>query len=56
MTNPDGSSYEGEFKNGKMEGQGVKSYSNGNKLTGKFKNNLEHGVGMFFNRKNGTET
>jgi len=30
-------------------------YANGNKFTGKFKNNLEHGIGAFFNKKNGTE-
>ena len=56
MTNPDGSSYEGEFKNGKMEGTGTKVYANGNTYTGTFKNNLEHGKGTVFNRKNQTET
>lgn len=40
MTYADGSSYEGEFINGKMEGNGTKNFVNGDAYTGKFKNNL----------------
>ena len=31
---PDQSRYEGEFKNGKIDGKGTKYYANGNKYIG----------------------
>lgn len=34
MNWPDGSKYEGEFKNGKMDGEGSKMFTNGNKYIG----------------------
>jgi hypothetical protein len=37
---PDGSKYVGEFENGKMNGQGIKTWANGDKFTGTWKNNL----------------
>jgi len=43
MTWTDGSKYEGQFVNGKMEGKGIKTWPNGNTYDGMFKNNLQHG-------------
>ena len=40
MTRPDQSKYEGEFKNGKMEGRGTKVWSSGNKFVGQWKNDV----------------
>lgn len=34
MTWPDQSKYEGEFKNGKIEGKGTKTFSNGDRYIG----------------------
>lgn len=34
MTWPDGNRYEGEFKQGKMDGDGTKIFANGNKYIG----------------------
>ena len=56
MTYGDGSEYDGNFKNGKMDGQGVKTFANGNVYTGKFKDNLQHGVGQLYNSKTGETT
>ena len=49
MTWPDQSRYEGEFVNGKMEGKGTKH-------EGLWKNDVQHGPGLFFNKKTGKET
>lgn len=53
MSWPDGSKYEGDFINGKMEGSGTKTFANGNKWTGAWKNNLQHGQGQAYNAKTG---
>lgn len=42
-TNSD--SYNGDFKNGVKEGQGVYTFINGDKYTGEWKGNLQHGIG-----------
>jgi hypothetical protein len=41
-----GMKYEGEWKNGKRDGQGNLTYSNGSKYTGGWKNNRMHGQGI----------
>lgn len=51
MTWPDQSRYEGEFKNGKMEGRGTKVWASGNKFVGNWKNDVQHGTGVFYNFK-----
>lgn len=42
---PDGSKYEGDFKNEKLEGQGTFFFVNGDKYTGNFKENYPDGQG-----------
>ena len=44
--------YEGECKNGKINGYGIYSYSNGKKYSGQFKNDKIEGLGIF-NYRNG---
>jgi hypothetical protein len=43
---PDGSKYEGSFRNGKFEGQGVFYFTNGDVYTGQFSNSYPHGAGV----------
>ena len=56
LTSDDGSVYEGQFKMGKMEGQGTKTFVNGDQFSGKFKDNLQHGIGQYFKSKTGQTT
>ena len=53
MVDDDGSTYEGDFKNGKMDGNGVKTWPSGNVYTGAFRNNLQHGPGKIYKAKTG---
>ena len=48
---PDGTLYQGTFVNGKMEGKGLMTYYNGNSYEGFWRNNLQHGKGIFYNAK-----
>ena len=51
LTFPDGSVYEGEFKNGKYQGYGVyikESKPKPAKYQGEWVNGLYHGKGIFF--------
>ncbi len=41
----DGSKYQGNFRNGKYDGQGVYTFTNGNKYVGEFKNGKSNGQG-----------
>lgn len=36
-----------------MDGQGAKTFANGDVYTGRFKDNLQHGVGQYFTNKTG---
>ena len=47
MTFPDGSMYEGEFKDGEYNGQGIMTFPDGNKYVGEFKDGKRHGQGTF---------
>jgi hypothetical protein len=51
---PDGSKYEGNFQNGKFEGQGSFWFANGDKYVGAFRENYPHGQGTRI-LKSGTE-
>jgi hypothetical protein len=52
---PDHSRYEGEFKSGKIEGQGKKEFTNGNKYVGDWKSDAMHGHGVWHDIKNQTK-
>lgn len=43
---PDGSRYEGDFQNGKPQGNGIFIYANGNWYRGEFHQGLRHGAGI----------
>lgn len=45
---PDGSKYEGQFRNGKFHGQGVFYFANGDKYEGEFAENYPDGQGTRF--------
>ncbi len=45
---PDGSKYEGQFRNGKPEGNGVFFYVNNDRYEGGFKGGLRHGSGTLY--------
>lgn len=45
MTWPDGSKYQGIFKNGMMEGKGKKTFANGNIYTGSWAEDKTEGEG-----------
>ena len=42
--------YEGDFRAGKMEGNGVMTYNDGSVYTGVFRNNKPHGKGKLVNK------
>eukprot|EP00891_Asterochloris_glomerata_P007097 jgi/Astpho2/7097/Aster-01926 len=44
---PAGGRYEGDFKEGKESGRGVKTWANGNKYDGEYKDGKKHGRGVF---------
>ena len=44
--------YEGDFSNGKLNGNGRSIYENGNYYVGQFSNNLRHGKGTIFYQNN----
>jgi hypothetical protein len=43
-------SYEGEFKNGELNGYGKLKYRNGSVYTGEFKNNMQYGLGTMIHK------
>lgn len=45
----DGKRYEGDFKNGKKDGEGTFEWANGNKYIGSWKNNKQNGIGVLYN-------
>jgi len=49
-TFPNGDFFEGHFRKGKMEGQGMLVSSRGDVYTGKFKNGFKHGKGKILYR------
>ena len=40
MTWPDQSRYDGDFKEGRIEGKGTKQFANGNRYVGEWKNDV----------------
>ena len=51
---PDLSTYEGDFEDGKMEGKGIRKYSNGNIYEGQFSEDKAHGEGTFYKASDNT--
>jgi len=43
---PDGTRYEGSFKNGEYDGHGVLTWPDGKRYEGNFKNGLRDGKGV----------
>ena len=54
MTWPDQSTYEGDFSRGKMEGQGKRTYANGNIYEGEWMQDKPHGAGKLFKKSDGS--
>lgn len=48
MLFPDGSSYEGKWMNGKMQGFGKYTWENGDYYEGNYHNGLKYGEGKMF--------
>ncbi len=48
MVWPDMTRYEGEFKNGRMDGYGIKQFYKGDRYVGSFKEDLYNGLGVWF--------
>ena len=55
MISPDGSFYEGEYKNGMKNGSGVITYPNGQVYVGTFENDKKHGLGTLFDLDKNTK-
>ena len=51
----DGRKYEGDFCQGKREGNGTLIMPNGNKYSGMWKNDVKHGMGIWYNHKTGSK-
>lgn len=47
--------YQGQFKNGKLDGSGTMDYGEGNKYQGEWKNGVEHGRGLLFEKNVATQ-
>lgn len=47
VTFPNGDRYEGEFKDGLMNGWGVYEYRNGDRFEGEFRSDMKHGKGTY---------
>lgn len=47
----DGRRYEGDFKNGKKDGEGTFTWSNGTMYIGSWLDDRQHGIGIFINPK-----
>ena len=46
INNPDGSTYEGEWLNGKYHGQGIFTWPNGDRFEGEYRDGKKHGRGI----------
>lgn len=55
MVWPDQTRYEGEFRNGKMEGHGVKQYVKGDRYVGAFCEDVYHGSGIWYSKADQTK-
>ena len=50
MTYPDGSRYEGGFRDDEFDGEGVYTFADGRELAGEFRAGVFHGPGLCLNR------
>lgn len=55
LTFKDGRQFNGDFKGGKKDGQGTMIQADGNKYIGSWKNDQMHGIGIFFDARDGTK-
>ena len=55
MVYVEGSTYDGDFKNGREDGKGILIYAHDGKYEGDFKNNLKHGIGKLVYKVKGGE-
>lgn len=55
MVWPDQTRYEGQFKNGLIEGQGTKIFANGDRYVGTFKNDQMNGTGVWYSMADQTK-
>lgn len=51
----DGRKYEGDFKNGKKDGEGTFEWPNGIRYIGSWKSGKQHGIGILYNSKDGSK-
>lgn len=51
----DGRTYEGDFKNGKKDGEGTFEWTNGDRYIGSWRTDQRHGVGIYASKKDGTK-
>ncbi len=49
----DGRKYEGDFKNGKKDGEGNFEWPNGIKYIGSWRQGKQHGIGILYNPEDG---
>lgn len=54
MTYTDGSTFEGQFIDGKPNGKGKKTMPNGNIIEGSFKDGIKHGEQRLYSAKDNT--
>jgi hypothetical protein len=55
LTTKESHVYEGDFSEGKKNGNGTMTWPSGRKYTGPWRNDLQHGIGVQYDPKQGTK-